>query len=76
MEKFDIGGRLMTEEQAIELLWRYKRALEGLTPGGSEFVNDPEYCAQWIRERREYQHETIIRQQRAIKEHESTQGRK
>jgi len=34
-----------------ELLWRYKKALEGCTPGGSEFVNDPEYCAEFVRER-------------------------
>jgi len=34
-----------------DLLWRYKKALEGLTPNGSEFVNDPEYCAEFIRER-------------------------
>jgi len=34
-----------------DLLWRYKKALEGLTPGGSEFVNDPERCAEFVRER-------------------------
>lgn len=67
-DKVEIGGRLMTNEQAIELLWRYKRALEGLTPGGSEFVNDPEYCAQYVRNQRTHQHETIIRQQLKIKE--------
>lgn len=26
--------------------------LHDLTPGGSEFANDPEYCAKWIRENR------------------------
>lgn len=33
-----------------DLLTRYKRALEGLTPGGSEFVNEPERCAQSVRD--------------------------
>lgn len=72
----DIGGRMMTKEQIVDLLWRYKRALEGLTPGGSEFVNDPEYCAQFVRNRQTHQHETIIRQQLQIKASSSTQGAK
>lgn len=66
--EMDISGRSITEEQAIELLWRYKMALEGLAPGGSEFVNDPEHCAKWLRESRASQHATIIRQQLKIKE--------
>ncbi len=69
MEKFDIGGRLMTQEQAIELLWRYKRALEGLTPGGSEFVNDPETCADHIRKRQAWQHANIMRLVKKVKAH-------
>src|ERR1017187_3742365 len=28
-----------------------QRLLEGLTPGGSEFFNDPERCAAFVRER-------------------------
>lgn len=32
---------------------KVKRLLHDLTPGGSEFYNDPEYCAKWIREERE-----------------------
>lgn len=31
---------------------KLKRLLHDLTPGGSEFYNDPEYCAKWIREER------------------------
>ncbi len=31
---------------------KLKRLLHDLTPGGSEFYNDPEYCAKWIRESR------------------------
>lgn len=33
-----------------------KRLLHDLTPGGSEFYNDPEYCAKWIRESRQENH--------------------
>ncbi len=32
-----------------DLLIRYKKALEGLTVGGSEYVDDPERCAKDIR---------------------------
>jgi hypothetical protein len=35
--------------KGTNLLKRYKRALEGLTPGGSEFVDDPERCAATVR---------------------------
>lgn len=48
--KITVGGETMTIEKALRLLDRYKSALEGLTPGGSEFVNDPEKCARWVRE--------------------------
>jgi hypothetical protein len=33
---------------------KLKRLLEGLTPGGSEFFNDPEYCAKWVKEQFDY----------------------
>jgi hypothetical protein len=48
-------------EAQMDLLRRYKAALEGLTPGGSEFVNDPENCARYVREAMIRQHETIKR---------------
>lgn len=35
---------------------KVKRLLHDLTPGGSEFYNDPEYCAKWIRENRTESH--------------------
>ena len=48
---------------------RLKRLFHDLTPGGSEFVNDPDYCAKYIRERSHMQHEiakkAIIRAQKA-----------
>lgn len=36
------------------------RALESLTPGGSEFVGDVERCIQEIRYHRELQHKIIV----------------
>jgi hypothetical protein len=38
---------------------KVKRLLHDLTPGGSEFYNDPEYCAKTIREMRESNHYTL-----------------
>jgi len=35
------------------LFARYKRCLEELTPGGSEFVDDPERCAEFVKRTRE-----------------------
>ena len=43
------------------LLRRYKRALEGLTVGGSEYYNNPERCADDIRHRLDRQNEMIKR---------------
>ena len=37
------------------------KILESLTPSGSEFVNEPERCAQFLRDTRESQHRMIIR---------------
>jgi hypothetical protein len=54
----EIRTQLVTERN---LLWRYKQALEGLTPSGSEFVNDPENCALYVRDTMNRQHETIKR---------------
>lgn len=41
-------------DAADKMTMRWKKAVEGLTPSGSEFVNDPEYCAAFIRKRTEY----------------------
>ena len=42
---------LKDSEFLLDLLLRYKFSLESLTPGGSEFVNDPERCAEHVRAR-------------------------
>ena len=43
------------------LLKRYKKALEGLTVGGSEYYNNSERCAEDIRDRLDRQSEMIKR---------------
>jgi len=40
---------LADREQQTTLGNRAMRALESLTPSGSEFVNDPEACATWVK---------------------------
>jgi len=40
-------------------LARWKAAIEGLTPQGSEYVDDPERCAEAIRERCRYPKQVI-----------------
>ena len=37
----------------------WKKAVEGLTPSGSEFVNNPEACAAYLRERMNYPKQII-----------------
>ena len=45
----------MTED----LLKRYKKALEGLTVGGSEYYNNPERCASDVKARIDSQDDVI-----------------
>ena len=44
-----------------ELLKRYKKSLEGLTVGGSEYYDEPERCARDIQRRLDSQNDTIRR---------------
>lgn len=37
-----------------------QKLLESLTPGGSEFVDDPEYCVKYVKEFEADQHKKII----------------
>lgn len=39
---------------------KYRLALESLTPGGSEFVNDPDFCVAHVRKRQAAQHQMIL----------------
>ncbi|MEO7048961.1 MAG: hypothetical protein ABI091_26900 [Ferruginibacter sp.] len=38
---------------------RYEKAIVSLTPGGSEFIGDPEYCAKIVKEFQASQHKVI-----------------
>jgi hypothetical protein len=55
-EQYDLRAELIKLRQSNESI---KRLLYDLTPGGSEFYNDPEYCASTIREMREANHYTL-----------------
>lgn len=49
--------------------WRL--AMESLTPGGSEFYNDMDYCTKWIQDRLIERHEAkkeVIRLQRQVRD--------
>ena len=37
-----------------------QKLLESLTPGGSEFANDPEYCVKYVKEFEVDQHKKIM----------------
>jgi len=56
---------------AARRLGTYKRELEGLTPGGSEFSDSPETCARFVRR---YMEESIASAIRAIKEHDTAKA--
>jgi hypothetical protein len=47
------------------------RALQSLTPCGSEYVNDPERCVRYVRESRDMQHRNIMSRQKRIVELEA-----
>ena len=55
---------LATEAQAE--IGRYDLALQSLTPGGSEFVNDPERCVQFVKDIRHANFEMIKKQKAEI----------
>ena len=50
---------------------RYDRALQSLTPGGSEFVHDPERCVAFVQQARRGEMETMRRLAAKLKEYEA-----
>ena len=50
------------------------RALESLTPHGSEFVNDVDRCLAFVRDRLTSQHQMIVQLTLRIKELERQKG--
>jgi hypothetical protein len=55
-----LGATVICEKCAPREL-KAMRALESLTPSGSEFVNDPEFCAAFVRASRESQMRVIVK---------------
>jgi hypothetical protein len=58
VKRFDALSRQIATSQAREHEWAL--ALQSLTPGGSEYVDDPERCVAFVRETRDVQHGRII----------------
>ncbi|MES2382425.1 MAG: hypothetical protein V4538_15365 [Bacteroidota bacterium] len=56
----------MNEMEAMS--YKLYMLLYDLTPGGSEFANDPEYCAKWIRENRQQEAKILKEMVKAAKE--------
>lgn len=63
--------RAVVEEAVGEKVARYDLALQSLTPGGSEYVGDPERCVQFVKDTRQMQHETIVK---AVKERKAAEA--
>lgn len=57
---------LFTLECDRRMLKRYKKELEGLTPSGSEFVDDPERCAAFVKDRLSF-NMGLIKENRKLK---------
>lgn len=53
----ELQERLDRAEQERD---QWQKSLHSLTPGGSEFANDPSACVEWIRKTRSGQHNTIL----------------
>ena len=46
---------------------RYDLALQSLTPGGSEFVRDPERCVEFVRQARDEEHKALMAAKAKVK---------
>jgi hypothetical protein len=40
---------------------KWQKALVSLTPGGSEFVDDPEYCVKYVKEYQAFLHDFMVK---------------
>lgn len=59
-DREEIARLEATLRQVEEERDQWKKALHSVTPGGSEFANDPLACVEWIRKTRTVQHNTIL----------------
>jgi hypothetical protein len=68
MKMEQLEQQLNEAQKRIEQLDQCRLALESLTPQGSEFVNDPERCVEYVRSARTLQHQQILKQQHSLNE--------
>ena len=60
---------LSVEYPKLELeVIKLKMLLHDLTPGGSEFYDNPEYCAEWVKKQRQESHYTMANIIKELKE--------
>jgi hypothetical protein len=48
-------------KKLLEDLGQWKKAFHSVTPGGSEYANDPQACVDFVRKSRSDQHEAILK---------------
>lgn len=48
------------EEYARQKCLKLEKALVSLTPGGSEFCDDPDYCVKYVKEFQDHQHKLLM----------------
>ena len=60
LSKAVLQSALTQRTAKLETAKQWKLQLCNLTPGGSEFADDPAYCAEWVRKSRENQHNVIL----------------
>ena len=49
-----------------QILSRYIKALESLTPSGSEFVLDPERCVKFVRDFQQIEHNMLLKYKKLV----------
>lgn len=64
VNEYDSLKQRIAELESLNKRW--KAAIEGLTPSGSEYVDDPEACATTIRQRTRWPKQIIEARQRVI----------
>jgi hypothetical protein len=69
MRRFDLNElrKKLAEAEKCERAWSL--ALQSLTPGGSEYADDPDACVKFVRETREAQHATILKLKKQANKH-------
>lgn len=69
-ECHEIIAKLIRDTLNLPALLMAMKTLESLTPQGSEYYNDPERCAQFIRDARQSQHNQILKTHKELTQHQ------